>query len=277
MAALAVSWYSSARFTSLTEGSQDRYRRIFEELLKEHRDDAVAGLQPAHIRAIVSRRAKTPAAARALLNVLRQVLHHAFDVGMRGDVPTRDVRPPRYKAKPHATWTEEDIAAFEAKHPLGTRARLALALLLYTGQRSGDVIRMGPQHVQGGAILVRQQKTGKELAIPKHSELEEALAAHPGGHLAFLMTQLGAPFASQTAFYNWFRRCAADAGVTAPPHGLRKATCCRLAEAGCTPHEISSITGQSLKMVEHYTREVNQRRVAARTVPRLARPARTET
>ncbi|WP_431280943.1 tyrosine-type recombinase/integrase [Humitalea sp. 24SJ18S-53] len=277
MGALAASWYSSERFVALTEGSQLRYRRIFEALLKDHTDDLVGELQAGHIRAIVTSRAKTPAAARALLNVLRQVLHHAFDIGMRADVPTRDIRPPRYKAKPLATWSEEDVAAFEAKHPLGTRARLALALMLYTGQRSGDVIRMGPQHIRDGAIMVRQQKTGKELAVPMHAELREALAAHPAGHLAFLVTHTGSPFASQTAFYNWFTRTSTAAGVAAPPHGLRKATCCRLAEAGCTPHEIASITGQSLKMVEHYTREVNQRRIATRTITRLGRPAKNET
>ncbi|MBI0432975.1 tyrosine-type recombinase/integrase [Roseomonas sp. KE0001] len=277
MAALAASWYGSPRFEAMAEATQLRYRRIFEDLLKDYADDLVRELQPSHVRAILSSKAKTPAAARALLNVIRQAMRHAFDTGMRDDLPTRDVRPPKYQAKPHPTWTEEDIAAFEATHPLGTRARLALALLLYTGQRSGDVIRMGPQHVRQGAILVRQQKTGKEMAIPMHGELAEALAAHPGGHLAFLMTQLGAPFASQTAFYNWFREVTEKAGLKLPPHGLRKATCCRLAEAGCTPHEIASITGQSLKMVEHYTREVNQRRMAARTVARLARPARTET
>ena len=276
MGALAASWYGSDEFISLTDGTQLRYRRIFEALLKDHADDLVRELQAGHIRAIVTHRAKTPAAARALLNVIRQALQHAFNIGMRGDVPTRDVRPPKYRAKPHATWTEENIAAFESTHALGSRARLALALMLYTGQRSGDVIRMGPQHVRDGAIQVRQQKTGKELSIPIHPELDEALAAHPVGHLAFLVTQTGAPFASQTGFYNWFRRTAAEAGVSAPPHGLRKATCCRLADAGCTPHEIASITGQSLKMVEHYTKEVNQHRMAKRTITRLARPVKNE-
>jgi integrase len=234
-------------------------------------------MKPEHVRAYIARLATTPAAARATLNVLRQAMQHAFDVGMRRDNPCRDVKPPKYRKKPHATWTEEDIAAFEAKHPLGTRARLALYLLLYTGQRSGDVIRMGPQHVSSGAIAVIQQKTRKALTIPMHEELGAALTAHPGGHLAFLVTAAGAPFASQTAFGNWFRDMAKGAGIAKPPHGLRKSTCCRLAEAGCTPHEIASITGMSLGMVEHYTREVNQRRVAARTVPRLARPIRTET
>jgi hypothetical protein len=43
-----------------------------------------------------------------------------------------------------------------------------------------------------------------------------------------------------------------------------------------TPHEIASITGQSLKMVEHYTKEVNQHRMAKRTITRLARPVKNE-
>jgi hypothetical protein len=52
-----------------------------------------------------------------------------------------------------------------------SRARLALALLLYTGQRRGDVIRMGAQHVRGGTLYVKQEKTGAELAIPMHPDL----------------------------------------------------------------------------------------------------------
>jgi integrase len=93
--------------------------------------------------------------------------------------PTQGVKRPRIKTEGFRTWTEADIAAFEAVHPVGTRARLALALLLYTAQRRSDVVRLGRQHVRDGVIQVRQQKTGVVLTIPVHPVLAAILEATP--------------------------------------------------------------------------------------------------
>lgn len=86
----------------------------------------------------------------------------------------RDVRRVKYAKKPIRTWSEDDIAQFEARWPSGTRARLALYLMLFTGQRRSDVIRMGPQHVRGNTIMVKQQKTGTPLALPLHHALRRS-------------------------------------------------------------------------------------------------------
>jgi len=96
----------------------------------------------------------------------------AIDIGIRGDDPTRDVKAIRIKSH---SWTDLEIAQFERCHAIGSRARLALALLLYTGQRRGDVIRMGAQHVRGGTLYVKQEKTSAELAIPMHPDLAAEL------------------------------------------------------------------------------------------------------
>ena len=87
-----------------------------------------------------------------------------------------------------------EIKQFESEHTLGTRERLAFALLLHTGQRRSDVMRMGQQHIQEGMLRVRQDKTGKELLIPVNAQLAEAIAAFPGRNLTFLTTRLGRPF-----------------------------------------------------------------------------------
>jgi integrase len=278
MEALAASWCASHGFSRLTPASRRTYRRLLDGFLAEHGDKPVAQLEPRHVLQILEARSSTPAQANALRNVLRLLLQHGFERGWRRDNPARDVRRLRYAKRPHPAWTEEDIAAFEARWPRGTRARLALALLLYTGQRRGDVIRMGPQHVRGGAVVVRQQKTGTELELPMHPELRAELAGAPGGHLAFLVTEQGRPFASGTAFYNWFKDCVGRAGIGGlSPHGLRKATARRLAEAGCTPHEIAAVTGhRSLQEVERYTRGADQRRLAASAVVRLGKPVKNE-
>jgi integrase len=275
-AALAASWYRSHSFRGLAPSSQATYRRLLERFLTDFGSLQFNTVRPKHLNQILERGQATPAQMNALLNVLRKVLKHAVKMEWIEENPASLVERLGYKKQPHPTWSEDHIAAFEAHWQPGTRARLALALLLYTGQRRSDVIRMGPQHIRGGCLHVRQQKTGKELDIPIHPTLAEVLATCPSAHLAFLVTESRRPFASGNAFYNWFVDCARRAGIPAglSPHGLRKATCCRLAEARCSAHQIASITGLSLKMVEHYTKEVNQKLLAEETVPHLGRPKR---
>ena len=151
-------------------------------------------------------------------------------------------------------------------------------MLLYTGQRRSDVIRMGPQHVRGGALHVKQEKTGVELAIPVHPDLAALIAATPSGHLTYLTTTIGSPFAA-TTFTHWFRRECNKARLPhCSAHGLRKAAARRLAEAGCTAHEIAAITGHaSLAELVRYTKAVDQRRLAEAAMAKARTSARKPT
>jgi integrase len=88
-----------------------------------------------HLHRVLDVRRETPAQANALLNLLRLLLQHAFEQGSRKHKPARVVKRLRDRKKPFATWAESDVAAFEAHWPIGSRARLALGLLLFTGQR----------------------------------------------------------------------------------------------------------------------------------------------
>jgi integrase len=156
---------------------------------------------------LMAARADQPGAANGLRTVLRVMMKHAIDIGLRADDPTRDVKAIRVRSGGHHSWTDTEIAQFEHCHPVGTRARLALALLLYSGQRRGDVLRMGPQHLRDGCLYIQQQKTGAELAIPVHPELAAIIDATPSGHLTFLTTQYDRPFET-SGFSHWFRdRC----------------------------------------------------------------------
>ena len=122
---------------------------------------------------------------------------------------------------------------------------------------------MGRQHIRDGAIHVRQQKTGIELTIPIHATLAAIIAGTPADHLTLLTTQTSRPF-SAAGFGNWFRDRCNEAGLAhCSAHGLRKAVARRLAEAGCTMHEIAAITGHaSLSEVQRYTKAVGQARLA---------------
>jgi integrase len=89
------------------------------------------------------------------------------------------------RSEGHETWKWEDIQNFAARHPPGTKAHRALALLLFTGQRRGDVVRVGRQHIKDGALEFVQQKGGKEMRIPILPALKEALDAVPDAQLIF--------------------------------------------------------------------------------------------
>ena len=261
MHALALSYFASPEFRTLRPSTQQAYRRTIEAFCKEHGDKRVTLLCREHVIKLMA--ARPPGAANGLRTVLRVMMRHALDMGLRADDPTRDVKAFRAKSAGFHSWTDDEIAQFEAFHPIGSRARLAMALLLYTGQRRGDVLRMGPQHVRAGFLYVKQEKTGAELQIPMHATLTAIIADTPSGHLTFLTTRFGSPFGS-SAFSHWFRDRCNEAGLPhCSAHGLRKAAARRLAEAGCTAHEIGAITGHaSLSELVRYTRAADQRRLA---------------
>jgi integrase len=269
--ALAVSYFSSIAFNSMKPGSQRVRRRIIDRFCEQTDqagqkcgDKNAATMQREHVIKLMVARAARPESANALRKALRAMMQHAIDIGMRSDDPTRDVKKIKSTRKGgHHSWTEEEIAQFEERHPIGTRPRLALALLLYSGQRKSDVARMGPQHIRNGVLKVTQLKTGAELDIPVHPTLASIIAASASGHLAFVVTQFGRPFTADS-FGNWFRQQCDMANLHhCSAHGLRKAAARRLAEAGCSEHEIAAITGHaSLAEVRRYTRAVNQKRLA---------------
>jgi integrase len=274
--AACVSYYSSKEFRGLQVSTQTVRRNILERFRAEHGHRKVKDLRPDHIDAIMGAMDKTPEAANNLLKVLRVVLNHAVSKRMIAANPALGVKRYRSRSEGHHSWTEEEIARFQATHPVNSRAGLALALLLYTGQRRSDVARMGWQHIKSNRILVRQQKTGRPLAIPLHPELARVLAAAPKVNMTFLMTERSASF-SATGFSNWFRQVCDAAGLSGcSAHGLRHAAGRRLAEAGCTEHEIAATLGMSLRMVARYTAAASQEHLADRALSQQLRAEREQ-
>jgi integrase len=271
VAATVGLYLGSTAFANLAAETQRNRRNILERFREEHGEKRIASIERKHVQAMVTAKGATPSAACNFLKTLRGRIAFAVDAGIRADDPTIGVKRPKIKTDGHRTWSEDDIAAFEATHPIGTLPRLAMALLVYTGQRRGDVVRMGLQHVRGDLISVRQQKTRAPLLIPLHPALRAAIEATPSGHLTFLATVFGKARAAN-GFTTWFRECCNAAGLAngASAHGLRKAACRRLAEAGCSAKEIMAISGHaSLREVERYTKAVDQEHMARAAMKRL--------
>lgn len=280
IAALVASYYRSAEYSGLAVSTKRAVRNILENFRADHGDKRVAHMEKRHVLKIMADKANTPDAANRLLRLIRTLMAHAIDLGWRRDDPTAGVKKLRHRSEGFTTWEEDHINLFLAHYPAGSRAHLAFSLLLYTGQRRGDVVRMGRQHVRSGLLSIVQHKTGQEVSIPLHPNLKAALDALPRDNLTFIMSERGKPMTPE-GFTNWFRKLVEgvvdDQGNRLlpdglSPHGLRKATCRRLAEAGCSAHEIMAISGhQTLAEVTRYTVAANRVHLAERAVAAMER------
>jgi len=261
VAALVAAYFNdSSEFNHEIAPVTRQYRRaILERFRAEHGHRPVAKLKAEHVPLLLA--GKRPHATRNFLKALRPLMRFAVTVGMHTEDVTASikVRVPKSRGG-YRCWTEDEIARFRACHAVGSRARLAFELLLNTAQRRGDVIRMGRQHFRDGVVHVRQAKTGTALSIPILPELQEVLERLPAGGFGPILTVRGGTPFSGTVFSDWFRRMCKRAGLEGlSGHGLRKAACRRLAEAGCTAHEIMAISGhKSLAEVRRYTEAADQ-------------------
>lgn len=166
-------------------------------------------------------------------------------------------------------WTEAEarLAMAELPEPL----RRAVVLAYHTGQRRTDLVRLPWSAYDGATIRLRQQKTGVALVLPVHRELRAELDAWPRQATIMLTATRGAAWTPQSLSHALPIALAAI-GITRrlTIHGLRKLAATRLAEAGCSAHEIAAITGhKSLAMVQLYTATADQERLASAAVIRL--------
>jgi integrase len=264
--AVLAALYLSSEWAALNPATQKTYRNLLERVRSQLGDKPAAAFDEARVRAILDRFADRPGAGHNMRKALRKAFAFAVDRKLMRRDPTDSVKSARPKTEGFQAWSDTDIAKFEAHWPSGSRQRLAMALLLYTGQRRSDVVRFGRGMLWNGVLRFQQVKQGvgaPVMSIPLHPALRAELAHWPDGE-TFLSTEPGHAFTA-AGFTNWFRDQvdAAKLPKALSAHGLRKAAARRLAEAGCTAHEIMAITGHSsLKELERYTRTVSQARTA---------------
>ena len=166
---------------------------------------------------MIENRRNTPAAARNLLNSIKALFKWGLENAKVDKDVARDIRPIRYRTEGHRMWTDDEIAEFEKHHPIGSQARLAMALLLYTACRREDVVRLGPQHVSKGRLRYTQAKNENrnpvKIDIPVEQALSEAISACTSHHMTFLVTAQNKPFTAE-GFGNKFRQWCNEAGLT---------------------------------------------------------------
>jgi integrase len=277
---LTIQYYGSAEFKRLEAHTQHVRRLVLDRLCQStdangirRGDKPYAQMEPRNVRALRDERAETPEAANQIVKVLRQVFGYAVVADLAKSNPAKEVPYLRSSSEGFHTWTIDEVHRFERRHPIGTKARLALALMLYTGQRRSDIIRLGRQHIKNGWLKITQHKNRSRKAIvieiPVLAQLQDIIDASPCGDLTFLVTEFGRPFTSN-GFGNWFRDRCIEAGVPGRAHGLRKATAARLAELGASDREIMAVTGhQTSKEVDRYTKAAQRKLLAESAMARI--------
>lgn len=261
VSALVLAYYASDDFLNLAASTQLRRRQELDRFRDGYGSMNYQLVRQSTVADAVRAKAGKPAAQRNIRKALLALFAFALSRGWVEFNPVQGIRTPKSRSEGFPPWTEDHVALYRARWPSGTRQRLALELLLGTGQRRGDVARLGRQHAKGDTLRFRQGKTGRWLTLPIVPELAAEIAL-ASGRLTFLETEYGKPF-SVAGFGNWFRDQCEAAGVPARAHGLRKLAAIRLAEARRSAPEIASVTGhRSLSEVQRYIEAADQERMA---------------
>lgn len=273
---LGRAYFASSDFKKLDARSQSVRISILEACFAEPKklgenarmgDCPLSKLGPNHIEVLRDRKAEKPGAANNRTKYLSSMFKWAIRKNLMKVNHAREVDRLEYETDGFHTWTSDEVKQFEAKHAIGTKARLALALLIYTGARRSDVVLFGRQHIKSGILSFVPRKTAKttrqRIDLPVLPALRQIIDQSPTGDLTFLVNKFGKGFTA-AGFGNWFRDKCDEAGLPqCAAHGLRKAAATLAAERGATDRQLMAIFGWSdSKMATAYTRAADKKRLA---------------
>jgi len=280
---VAFEYRASPQYRSLKPASKKLYDRFLSSIVDEFGHIEIAKIKRRHVLAHRDAIASKPAMANELHKVWTKVLSFAVEREYIPYHPALRIR--KLAGGEHARWPEALVERAMTPGVFPEHLRRAVVVAVYTGQRAGDCIRMTWADYDGTAIALVQQKTGKRMSVPCHSALRKELdawreEARRDGKATTILTRAdGLPWSRPDLFsavFGQLLRRTKDGKPVRPEfsglvfHGLRKVAAARLAEAGCSVHEIAAITGHStLSMVEHYTREADQLNRASAAITKL--------
>lgn len=251
----------TGRYSTATRRQRDN---IFEGVVDRSGHVEIRKVTRAKIMLGVQDRKETPAQARNFLDAMRGLFRWAVaNEHVKAD-PTEGVtNPKREDGDGFPAWTDDDVEAYEKKWPIGTKERVWLAVLLYTGLRRGDAVVLGRQHLKDGIYTLTTEKTGTPVFIPVFDdEFPAILEAGPTADLAYICGDNGKPLTKES-FGNYFRRACGDAKVSKSAHGLRKLSATRAAETGLSVATLEAMFGwKGGTMASFYTESADRKRLA---------------
>lgn len=271
--ALCDEYLAAAKFGKLSERNKIETKREIVRIRARWGDKPVSAIEGRHIEKWQDELADTPGKANNVLSCAKKLLSFAVRRGYRKDNPALGIN--KLKLGERRSWTDDELARFEAKWKIGTRERLIYALALYTGQRKGDILAMTWGHVEGDWIRVAQGKTGARLRVPVHAALGDVLLDLGGGKVSERLLPIKSRHMGTIMMKAIKKALGKKSGCVL--HGLRRSAARRLAEVGCSAHEIMAITGHTtLAMVQKYTKEAAQLGLAKTAMAKLKKGGEKE-
>lgn len=263
---LVTRFYRSAEFANLRGSSPKLYRLVLDKFAKADGHRTVRGLTRSIARKIIEEvGADHPAMGNLTKSILHTLFEYAISIDMRDDNPFDRIKT--YKIGRVHTWTNAELDAYRTRWRLGTQERLDFAVLLYSDQRVSDAVKIKRSDV----LSITQQKTGKELTIPRHPALIRAVQAGPSNGIYLIGDSAGRPIIGDTLGRR-IKRAAKKAGLAprCTAQGLRKALQRLLAEHGATTKQMQAVSGHAtLKESERYSEAANQVILAAAAIALL--------
>lgn len=264
----------SPEFRALSAATQRSYRLYLDRanlLIRAKGGDSppARAIERRDVAALRDALADTPGAASQAVRSVGALYAWAIENDRMRDNPAKGVK--KFKAEPHKEWPEVLVEEGLKDAQVG----MAVALLLFTGQRINEVVRMSWSDIRGDHMRVRVQKTNRQIDVAILPELAEMLQRTPKLAPTILTNANGRPW-TQSGLRQKLQDWAKGRGHKVVPHGLRKNAVNALFEAGCTAAEVAGITDQSIGMLEHYSKGVNRLTLGRAAVVKLdaARKAR---
>ncbi|MDE0922528.1 tyrosine-type recombinase/integrase [Aurantimonas coralicida] len=263
-------YMQSAPFLTLAPSTQRMRANVLKSVCRTGGRLKLSAITRQTMAAGRDRRASTPFAAITFLKTMSQLFDWAVDADYMATNPAKDVKRPATRSEGFRPWEDEHIIAYCEAYPIGTRERLAMDLMLFTGLARSDAIRVGRQHVRDGVIEYRREKTSAPIYIAILPPLMTSIEASPTGDMAFLVTTWGKPWGSAASFGNTFSDWCRAAGLPVRAHGLRKRIATIMAEGGASNRLLDSFFGWSSPgMAAHYTRRADARAMALKAAEGL--------
>ena len=270
LAWLVDQWRRSSDWASKRHSTRQQRENVLQHVLEKSGRVPFKSIKKKHIVDGRERRQATPFGANNFVKIMRALFRWAVDASLLEEDPTAGVAFIKTRTDGYRAWTIEDVERFRERWPLGTRQRVALEVLLNTGLRRGDAVRLGRPHVRDGVATIRAEKTDTELYIPMLPALENAIAHGPTGDLTFICGANGRPMVKES-FGNFFKKAAIAAKVEGSAHGLRKLAATMIADRGGSEQELQALFGwQTGGQSSVYTRNADKKRLALQAAMRLA-------
>lgn len=269
--ALAQSFYGTVAWIEMTDSSKKTYRSIIERFRVKNGTKDARKVTAANVAKRIADMADKPAAANNLRKTLSRLHRHAILLGWRTDNPVEVTQAFKKKGEGFHCWTDAELAAFDARWPIGTRERLAKELLLGTALRKSNVLTVGKGNRKGDRLILSHTKNDSDTDIRMSAAMIAAIDACPSKGPTYIETMYGEPY-TPTGFYNWFKRACVKAGIpNCSPHGLRKAISRIMAEHGASVLEGRAVTGHKTdKEFMRYAEQANKAKMADSAMANLS-------